>query len=208
MGLVVMAGIITNNYPMRWIHALPQPRHVWLLVAISGLMTLGVICNLVPLALIRVIYLASTVAFPLAVVLGIPVCFIPRLRRWHGVISGLILFAPLGFYSTMIWENNDEMCHKAARAGSVEWLNTVLHGGPDVVDTHGNSLLMKAAHYGRTEMVKELLQTTETVMVTQPSPAQRDMGIRSVSRSSAMREPATKPACLGLEGGALFRGNL
>ena len=137
---------------MNPIYTPPQKNSVaWISVALMAMF--GVIFfQTVPLALIRVIYLLSIFALPLALVIRI--CF----KRLAGLALGLILFAPFGFVGTMIWESGDEMCHKAARNGSVVWLRTVLTGGPDVVDTHGNSLLMKAAQYGHTEMVKELLR--------------------------------------------------
>ncbi|WP_395088550.1 ankyrin repeat domain-containing protein [Armatimonas sp.] len=130
----------------------PGNIYLWPLTIAAGIAFAAGMFATVPLALIRVIYLLSIFALPLALVIRI--CF----KRLAGLALGLILFAPFGFVGTMIWESGDEMCHKAARNGSVEWLRTVLTGGPDVVDTHGNSLLMKAAQYGHTGMVRELLK--------------------------------------------------
>jgi Ankyrin repeats (3 copies) len=141
-----------EDHPMKPTYNPPKKLPIALLL--MTLITASVVVSFqaIPLALIRVIYLLSVFALPLAFVIRI------FLKRFAGLALGLIVFTPLGFYGTMIWESGDEMCHKAARNGSVAWLNTVLKGGPDVVDTHGNSLLMKAAQYGHTEMVRELLQ--------------------------------------------------
>ncbi|MBB6052512.1 ankyrin repeat domain-containing protein [Armatimonas rosea] len=136
------------------------PKQLVRTVILTILMVVPLLISLqvFPVALIQVIYIASLLAFPLALLLGVWLLNGACHKRWFGLFLALIVFMPIGFFGTMIWESGDEMCHKAARNGSVEWLRTVLTGGPDVVDTHGNSLLMKAAQYGHTEMVRELLR--------------------------------------------------
>jgi uncharacterized protein len=136
------------------------PNQLPINLLLTTLVTASVVISfqVIPLALIRVVYIASLLAFPMALLVGVWLLYGACHKRWLGLFLGLIVFTPFGWFGTMVWETGDEMCHKAARNGSVEWLRTVLKGGPDVVDTHGNSLLMKAAQYGHSEMVRELLR--------------------------------------------------
>lgn len=127
---------------------------------VTSLLMLVLLWNVIPLAVVPVLFLTGLLGVPASLVLWLTTFCLTGKPRRYGKIAAvvLLLYAPCGFYGAIAGETVDEMCHKAARNGSVEWLRSVLHGGPDVVDTHGNSILMKAAQYGHTGVVRELLK--------------------------------------------------
>lgn len=136
----------------------------WLLATTSLMLTLTLIAQSFPVAGIRVIFLSSLVAIPASLLLWIHSFVVPEQTRKFTkfTAAGLLLFGPAGLFgTTILWEGSDEFLHRAARRGQTQWLVQLLDSGnhgPDVVDTHGNSLLMKAAQYGHTDTVQELLQ--------------------------------------------------
>jgi ankyrin repeat protein len=134
---------------------------IWLLFLTSALVTLIIIWNHVPIALIPTLFWLSLLAIPGSIPLGF---LLARHAHYSRYAPLSVLVAALGVGGVLfgfIWDLSLDPLQEAARHGSTQLMTTQLDDhrlGPDVVDTHGSSLLMIAAQYGRPEVMKELLQ--------------------------------------------------
>ena len=156
-----MAGFFTDNCTMRKFQSPSLKTRVCLLVLSSTLVTFTLIWNAVPFALIPTLFWLSTLAIPGSIPLGFLLAKHSHYSRYAPLS---VLVATLGIGGVMfgfIWDLSLETLQKAAHYGSTQWLTTQLNRsrlGPDVVDTHGSSLLMIAAQHGNTEVMKQLLR--------------------------------------------------
>lgn len=158
-----MAGIFTDNCTMRWIQTLPLINRVWFLVIgtilITGYFLSGAFFSF---ALCPFLFRSSLIALLASLPVGVALVVTRTYRRCWSIGPVLFVAGIVGFYTSAFFiDTGNEFLDRAARRGLTSWLIQQLdsgHHGPDVVDSHGNSLLMKAAQYGHTEMVRELLK--------------------------------------------------
>ena len=76
------------------------------------------------------------------------------------LLAGIFSFAGVCAVAFVETGDQDLVCDYARHGSTqslIEWLDKGCHG-PDVVNTHGSSLLMLAAQYGHTDTVRELLR--------------------------------------------------
>jgi len=136
----------------------PQVRQrVRILVGLSALLSVWALFQAIPLALLPVLSLVSLLCIPLSLVIGV-------IRKWQrcAVLTPLMFLTGVcGLVGCMFWEMDYESLNKAASHGNTQWMAQLLdngHSGPDIVDSHGSSLLMRAAQSGNLDTVVELLR--------------------------------------------------
>jgi Ankyrin repeats (3 copies) len=160
-GIVVITSVYPDNKRMYPVRARLCRIVIWLLFLTSALVILLLVWNTIPLALIPTLFWLFVLAIPGSILLGFRLARHAHYSRYAPLSILVAVLGVSGVLVGFIWDVSLETLQKAARSNSTQWLTVQLDNsrlGPDVVDTHGSSLLMIAAQHGNTEVLKGLLR--------------------------------------------------